>query len=43
MDVREAADELASRCHAEVVQIIGRKFSLYRETSRDDVKKIELV
>lgn len=43
MDVREAARELAARCHAEIVQVIGRKFSIYRETSRDDVEKIELV
>lgn len=40
---REAADELAERCHAEVVQVMGRKFSLYRETTRENVKKIELV
>ena len=43
MDVREAARERAGRCHAEIVQVIGRKFSIYRETSRDDVEKIELV
>ena len=43
MDAREAARELAGRCHAEIVQVIGRKFSIYRETSRDDVEKIELV
>lgn len=43
LEVREAANELAARCHAEVVQVIGRKFSLYRATSRTDVKRIELV
>ena len=42
LDVREAASELAERCGAEVVQVIGRKFSIYRETSRDDVEKIKL-
>ncbi len=42
LTAREAADELAARCHAEVVQVIGRKFSIYRETSRDDVQKIKL-
>ena len=31
LSAREAAEELAERCHAEVVQVIGRKFSLYRE------------
>lgn len=34
---------LADRCHAEVVQVIGRKFSLYRESSRKDIEKIKLV
>lgn len=43
LSAREAANELAERCHAEVVQVIGRKFSIYRETSRDDVEKIKLV
>ena len=40
---REAAEELAERCRAEVVQVIGRKFSLYRESSRKDIEKIKLV
>lgn len=43
LSVREAAEELAERCHAEVVQVIGRKFSLYRESSRKDIEKIKLV
>ena len=43
LSAREAADELASRCHAEVVQVIGRKFSLYRESNREGIKKIQLV
>lgn len=43
LDVREAAEALAERCHAEIVQVIGRKFSLYRETSREGVEKIQLV
>lgn len=43
LSVREAAEELADRCHAEVVQVIGRKFSLYREPSRKDIEKIKLV
>ena len=33
----------SERCHAEVVQVIGRKFSLYRESSRKDIEKIKLV
>ena len=42
LDVREAAEELAERCHAEIVQVIGRKFSLYRESKRDDIEHIKL-
>lgn len=42
LDAREAADELASHCHAEVIQVIGRKFSLYRLSKRDDIDHIEL-
>ena len=42
LDVREAAEELAARCHAEVVQVIGRKFALYRESKRDDIEHIKL-
>ncbi len=42
LSAREAAEELAERCHAEVVQVI-RKFSLYRESSRKDIEKIKLV
>ena len=40
LSAREAAEELAERCHADVVQVIGRKFSLYRESSRKDIEKI---
>ena len=40
LSAREAAEELAERCHAEVVR---RKFSLYRESSRKDIEKIKLV
>ena len=43
MDVKAAARELAVRTGAEVVQVIGRKFSLYRPTHRKDVRRIELV
>ena len=43
LDAREAAETLAERCGAEVVQVIGRKFTLYRETGREGVEKIKLV
>lgn len=38
---REAADELAKKTRADVVQVIGRKFILYRESK--DNKTIKLV
>lgn len=38
----EAANELAEAIGAEVVQVIGRKFTLYRETTREGVEKIRL-
>jgi len=41
LSAREAAEELAERC--DVVQVIGRKFSLYRESSRKGIEKIKLV
>lgn len=39
----EAAHELAQRCGAEVVQVVGRKFSIYRRSHRKDIKHIDLV
>ena len=38
---REAADEIAEKTHSDVVQVIGTRFVLYRE-SRDN-KQIRLV
>ena len=43
LSAREAAEDLASRTGAQVVQIIGRKFALYRASHRKDIKRIELV
>lgn len=43
LETREAADMLAERTNANVVQVIGHRFSLYRESSRDDIEKIKLV
>ena len=42
LDARDAASQLAEMVGAEVVQVIGRRFSLYRETSREGVEKIQL-
>lgn len=33
-DAREAADEIAGRTGAEVVQVIGNRFVLYRESTK---------
>ena len=41
--LRSMAPPLNPAIHAEVVQVIGRKFSLYRESSRKDIEKIKLV
>lgn len=43
LETREAADMLAECTNADVVQVIGHRFSLYRESSRDDIEKIKLV
>lgn len=39
---QSVAYELAERVEADVVQVIGRKFTLYRESSREDIDKIVL-
>lgn len=41
VSAREAADEIAKKTHSDVVQVIGTRFVLYRE-SRDN-KQIRLV
>ena len=44
LTAREAAEELAKRTRSEVVQVIGSKFVLYREThSKPKEKRIALV
>lgn len=43
MDTRDAAHEMAEACGAEVVQVIGHRFSIYRESTRTDVEHIKLV
>lgn len=42
LTAREAGEELAERLSADLVQVIGRKFILYRPSSRDDVEHIRL-
>lgn len=39
---REAADEVAEKTGADVVQVIGTKFVLYREAENKENKKISL-
>lgn len=44
MSAREAAEALAPRTRSEVVQVIGTKFVLYREShSKPREKRIQLV
>ena len=43
MDVKEACSELCERVHAESVQVIGRKFTIYRKARKDskiDIDKL---
>ncbi len=42
LDTRETCDEIARELGAEPVQAIGNKFTLYRESSDEKNKKIEL-
>lgn len=43
LSAREACDELALRCHAEGVQVIGSRFVLYRHSQKLGEKCIQLV
>jgi RNA-binding protein len=40
IDAHEAAEQLARSTYSEVVQVIGHRFVLYRETKRKNAKKI---
>lgn len=42
LDTRETCDEIAKRLLAEPVQSIGNKFILYRKSSNEKNRKIEL-
>ena len=42
LDTRIACDELANKLNAEAVQAIGSKFTLYRQSSDEKKRKIEL-
>lgn len=42
LSCREAAEQLAKRVGAEVVQVIGHRFTIYRESSRKDIEHIKL-
>jgi RNA-binding protein len=39
----EAGRTMADETGAELIQVIGKRVVLYRETSREDVEKIQLV
>ncbi len=40
LDAREAAYMLADATESEMIQIIGRKFVLYRESDREDIEHV---
>ena len=42
-EAAHAGYEIADETGAELVQVIGKRVVLYRETTRDDIEKIELV
>ena len=42
LEARDAANALAEMTESEVVQVIGHRFALYRESSRTDIEKIKL-
>lgn len=41
LDVQEAAYMLAEATESEMIQVIGHKFVLYRESQRDDIEHIQ--
>ena len=41
--VREIAEEVAAGCGADVVQVIGSKFILYKHSNNKDITPIKLV
>ena len=43
LSAREAADALSEKTHADVVQVIGRRFILYRDAPKAENRKIVLV
>ncbi len=42
LTTREAAEALAEATTSEVVQVIGHRFSLYRESHKKDIEHIKL-
>ena len=42
-EAAHAGYEIADETGAELVQVIGKRVVLYRETTRDDIEKIQLV
>jgi len=42
LSAQEAAVEIAERCDADIVQVIGHRFSLYRTSQKKDIEHIQL-
>lgn len=43
VDAREAGEDLAEQVDAELVQVIGHRFVLFRRTAKEGVERIRLV
>ncbi len=43
VDAHEAGEDLAGRLGAELVQVIGHRFVLFRRSDKEGVKHVELV
>ena len=43
LTAKEAGEGLAEQLDAELVQVIGNRFVIYRRSQRDDVEHIRLV
>ncbi|MCK4261049.1 MAG: ribosome assembly RNA-binding protein YhbY [Halanaerobiales bacterium] len=40
LEAQEAAEKLAEACRAEVVQVIGKKFVLFRQNPKESIYKL---
>lgn len=43
LEAREAADAISGKTSSEVISVVGRKFVLYRKSSKEDKRKYSLM